>query len=77
VRGLSPYPAAWTILNEKTYKIYEVSVMDKAPGTPGSITIEIGDITIAAGQNAIRIHNLQAEGKKRMNAKEFLRGNTI
>jgi len=77
VRGLSPYPAAWTVLNGNTYKLFEVSVVENAMKTPGTISIEKGEIIIAAGKGAVKIIDLQLEGKKRMKADEFLRGNTI
>lgn len=77
VRGLSPYPAAWTILNGITYKIFEVAVMEKGSGTPGSVSLEKGEIIVQAGDGAIKVLDLQAEGKKRMKAADFLRGNTI
>jgi methionyl-tRNA formyltransferase len=77
VRGLSPYPSAWTVLNGNTYKLFEVAVVEKADGIPGSISVENSEITITAGKGAVKIIDLQADGKKRMKASEFLRGNTI
>ncbi len=77
VRGLSPYPAAWTVLHGNTYKLFEVAVVEKADGIPGTISVEKGEITITAGKGAVKIIDLQADGKKRMKASEFLRGNTI
>ncbi len=77
VRGLSPYPAAWTVLNGNTYKLFEVSVVEKAIGSPGTISVEKGELTIITGKGAVKIIDLQADGKKRMKASEFLRGNTL
>ena len=77
VRGLSPYPAAWTVLNGNTFKLFQVSVVENSNGSPGTVTIEKGEITIMAGFGAIKIHDLQLEGKKRMKTSEFLRGNSI
>ncbi|MDZ7606129.1 MAG: methionyl-tRNA formyltransferase [Cyclobacteriaceae bacterium] len=77
VRGLSPYPAAWTVLNGITFKLFEVSVVEKVAGNPGTVVVEKGEITIAAGAGGIKILDLQAEGKKRMKTTDFLRGNTL
>jgi methionyl-tRNA formyltransferase len=80
VRGLSPYPTAWTVLNGKTYKIYAVSSVTREAGleVPGSIfTDGKGYIYIKAQDGWIAIEELQPEGKKRMKTEEFLRGNKL
>lgn len=80
VRGLSPYPAAWTILNGKTYKIYscEKSTTGSHPSTveTGQCTTDHG-LRIKAADGWVSIVELQPEGKKRMKVDEFLRGNKI
>lgn len=80
IRGLSPYPAAWTVLNEKTYKIYAAETIIKggqneAPGTVH--TDNKSFVHIATGDGFISITSLQPEGKRQMEISEFLRGNTI
>ncbi len=77
VRGLSPYPAAWTQLQGKTLKVYQVKLTgkpapDKAPGD----WVSDGKTLLAckAGDELIAIEELQLEGKKRMTTEEFLRG---
>ncbi len=79
VRGLSPYPTAWTRLNGKMYKVYGVSLTDMAPtGQPGQVTTEPGKaIFVQATDGWLRIDELQAEGKRRMTTGEFLRGNVV
>jgi methionyl-tRNA formyltransferase len=80
IRGLSPYPAAWTVLSGKNYKIYKASMTDKDPGNKAS-----GDFTsdnknylyIRTADGWISVEELQAEGKKRMKIEEFFRGNKI
>jgi len=77
VRGLSPYPAAWTILNDKTFKIYLTEI-----GEIANDTTEIGSfktdgktyLDFRSADNWIKIKELQLEGKKRMGIEEFLRG---
>ncbi len=78
IRGLSPYPAAWTKLSGKTYKIYstEMSGMRKQ-GSPGDVVTTQDEIFITTGDGVLKILDLQVEGKKRMKAADFLRGNTI
>ena len=81
VRGLSPYPAAWTTLvnaggNRLTLKIYETIIIpDSSPPPPGTIASDNSTyLRIAANGGWIDIRSLQLEGKKRMNISDFLRG---
>lgn len=77
VRGLSPYPAAWTLLNDKTCKVYKTEVGEIADNST-----EIGSfktdgktyLNFRSNNNWIHIKELQLEGKKRMGIEEFLRG---
>lgn len=79
VRGLSPYPAAFTTINGKSCKIFETSVHDEYK------TGEVGELLtdgktylhFNTGKGIIAIKSLQLEGKKRMNIEEFLRGNKL
>lgn len=73
VRGLSPYPAAWcniTISGQtfENVKIYTVEVLNT------SQTMNNKEIVIPCKEGAVRIIELQAPGKKRMDAKAFLNG---
>ncbi len=79
IRGLSPYPAAWTELNGKILKIFKTktisSVEQKESGK-----IESDNKTylyIHTGSGVLSLLELQLEGKKRMTVEEFLRGNKI
>lgn len=79
VRGLSPYPAAWTTLHGKVYKILQVAIVD------GNGTAEAGQVKtdnksyvhIKTADGWIAITELQPEGKRKMNIPDFLRGNAI
>lgn len=77
VRGLSPYPAAWTDLNESTAKIFVTGMSansySSAPGTVHSDNKTFLDIQCGDGR-AIAIKELQLQGKKRMKTDDFLRG---
>ncbi len=74
VRGLTPWPGAYTTISDKTLKLYKVSVADGS-ATPGEI-ISVGKsgITVACGSGSIRIEELQLEGRKRLTAADFLAG---
>lgn len=80
VRGLTPWPSASATLSGKPYKIWKTSVLDrKTDATPGTI-LEAGNagILMACGDGTVlRIEELQAEGKRRMSASDFLRGNSL
>jgi methionyl-tRNA formyltransferase len=82
IRGLSPYPTAWTelkIAQEKilNLKIFETEKILKPHNlTAGSIVIDgKEELDIAASDGFIRIKNLQQAGKKRMPVEDFLCGN--
>lgn len=84
VRGLSPYPAAWTTLDtrggEKVCKVYSVSnTYEKNPNlAPGQyITDNKNFIHIQTQDHLLSFDELQIEGRKRMSVEEFLRGNTL
>ncbi len=76
IRGLSPYPTAYSTLQEKTLKIFsagfeEIPVKDK----PGSVlTDNKSYLKFACRDGFISVLELQLEGKKRMKVDEFLRG---
>lgn len=79
IRGLSPYPAAWTVFNGKTFKIYEARILVKAPsGKPGEYeTNEKDYLYVNTSDGVLEVIDLQMEGKKRMNIVDFLRGNKL
>ena len=77
VRGLSPYPAAWSNLAENlTAKIFDVSFEEEECGEqPGTIiSDERKYIKVACADGVVEIKELQLSGKKRMSAEELLRG---
>lgn len=82
IRGLNPYPTAWTLLvntmsEEKiSVKIFDVSIVsDKPTGKPGLIqTDRKSYIHIATIDGYISIKSLQLAGKKRLQTANFLRG---
>lgn len=76
IRGLSPYPGAWTLLHEKTIKIFAAR-KESAIGLPPPGTLSTDHqsfLKFAAEDGWITVDELQMEGKKKMNIAEFLRG---
>lgn len=78
IRGLSPYPAAWTTLTDgdtsTTLKIFKSKVLP-ADGLPvGSVTNADGHLLVSTGDGCLEIISLQPQGKKPMAAADFLRG---
>ena len=74
VRGLSPYPGAFFVFNGKVIKVYKTEIIQRNDLKPFEIHQSKTELTIGCGKNALRILELQQEGKKRMNVEEFLRG---
>jgi methionyl-tRNA formyltransferase len=76
IRGLSPYPAAWTTLEGKVLKVFAAEVLEpEANGAPGSFTTDQKTyLHFATASGTLSLTDLQLEGKKRMTVVEFLRG---
>ncbi|MBQ9556704.1 MAG: methionyl-tRNA formyltransferase [Muribaculaceae bacterium] len=87
IRGLSPYPAAWTTLTDEsgkeitTLKIYQTSEpIAFATGenpAPGAMRADRKTLCVACGDSWLQVLSLQQSGKKRMDTDAFLRGFTI
>jgi len=76
IRGLSPYPTAFTSLNDKTIKIFKAAYEEAEPEvSPGNyLTDGKTYLKFAAPDGFIQLIDVQYEGKKRMTVAEFLRG---
>lgn len=79
VRGLSPYPAAWTTLHSDeriiNIKVYEIQVSSQTHTFPPGKVVEVkGDFVVAAGEGSAIIKTVQAEGRKVMTGSEFIKG---
>ena len=79
VRGLTPWPGSYTLLNKKRLRILKAQVtegtLDDQPGQIARVT-DIG-IEVGTGQDRLVLTELQPEGKKSMSAKSFLAGHKI
>lgn len=86
VRGLSPYPGTWTTLSPRgeaegknaasVLKVFRTAKTNVATGgvAPGTLKAEHGRLLVATGDKWLEIVELQAAGKKRMAARDFLNG---
>ncbi len=76
VRGLSPYPTAWTTLGGKVLKIFKVTEGEQTiEGKPGTLFLSgKNELWVQCGDGSLRIDSLQLEGKKRMETAAFLLG---
>ncbi len=79
IRGLSPWPSAYTNWNEKVMKIWDASAIEeieiaegKAPGT--IVKVEKDAFYVQTGDGFLKVCELQIPGKKRMDAGAFMRG---
>ena len=77
IRGLTPWPSAFTGYKGKQLKLWRAYPMEQHPGgrKPGEI-IEVtrDSVSVQCGEGSLRITELQLEGKKRMSARDFLLG---
>jgi methionyl-tRNA formyltransferase len=76
VRGLSPYPAAFSFLQGKRIKIFKVAFHESQTASlaPNEGILRDGRLFFTCADGEIEILDLQMEGKARMSAKDFLRG---
>ncbi len=78
VRGLNPWPSAYTYVDGKTLKIWKARVeAGEAGKEPGQVRVTKDRLLVETGDGVLSILELQLEGKKRMEAAAFLRGFTI
>ncbi|MBD1394521.1 methionyl-tRNA formyltransferase [Mucilaginibacter sp. ZB1P21] len=79
IRGLSPSPTAYTVLNGKVLKIYNAEYQETEPGIlPGGfLTNNKTSLKFATKDGYVCPTDVQLEGKKRMSIEEFLRGNKL
>lgn len=78
ILGLNPYPGAWTLLSNNgrklNFKIFNVKTSNlKVPKK--TILLKENKLYIGTNTNALELLEIQLEGKKRMNANDFLQGN--
>jgi methionyl-tRNA formyltransferase len=78
VRAMQPAPAAFTIAGDRLLKVHRAALARAAHGSPGSVLAAGGaGIDVATGDGALRLVEVQLEGKKRMAARVFLAGHPL
>ena len=79
MRGLDPWPAAYTDIEGRRLKIYSASVVDDdSEAVPGTVlTARKNTFIVKCGAGALMLGRVQAEGKKAMTAGEYLRGSQV
>lgn len=74
VRGVSPFPGAYFEKEQKIYKVFKTKVVENKNLGIGEILTTKNEIFIGCNDSTLQILIIQPEGRKRMNADEFLRG---
>lgn len=77
IRGMQPWPNAFTTLEGKNLKIYDSAIIE-GTGKPGEIYfVNKDNLEIGTGKNLLNIKELQLEGSRRMKIKDFLSGREL
>lgn len=76
IRGLCPWPVAYTMWKGKPFKIWKASVVnEETQDEPGTvIRLDADGIVVATGNGMLRLTEVQPSGKKPMSAKQFING---
>lgn len=75
VRGLSPFPGAWTVLEGKHANIYRTRIASKDNRlSPGQLASEDGKLMVGCSGGSLEILEIQLEGRKKITGEELLRG---
>ena len=79
VRGVNPWPSAYTMYMDKKMKVWKTKVLnEKSSKEPGTILkVDQEGLKVATKDNVILISEIQMPNKKRMEVKEFIKGNTL
>ena len=83
IRGLSPYPAAWSEIVDGQGNVYHVKIfatsepLEKGGAAPGTINADGKHLLVQCGDGTLEILSLQLSGKRRMPAADFMRGFTL
>ena len=76
VRAFTPWPGGWTVLGGQVLKVLRTEVTEGS-GEPGTVLAAKGVLDVACGQGALRLLEVQPEGRRRMAAPEFLSGHPL
>lgn len=79
IRGLNPWPSAYTFIHGKSLKIWDADVSDKQTEKAAGTVVEVAKnaIGVQTGDGVLFLREVQLEGKKRMSCDAFLRGYSV
>ena len=84
IRAYNPWPGAFSELNGRKLKVFSAAIVDPSTslrtglrGKPGEILRKEKELVIGTSDRALSLTEVQLEGKRRMSAAEFLRGQQI
>jgi len=82
IRGFRPWPGAYTVWQrgnlQSLLKVWQAEPVPGASGVPGEVLCaDTGGLVVATADGALKIRELQLEGSRRMNVKEFLSGHPL
>jgi methionyl-tRNA formyltransferase len=76
IRGLQPWPGAYTDFRRQTLHIWKARIAGPAAGTAGAI-LGVKPLVVGCGEGALELQELQLEGRKRLTASEFANGQRL
>jgi methionyl-tRNA formyltransferase len=76
LRAFTPWPGAWTTLEGHVLKVHRAQV-GEGQGVPGTVLGSGEGLEVACGEGSLLLMEVQAEGKRRMEVKDFLRGHPL
>ncbi len=79
IRGMTPWPGAFTFHNNKRLKIFKAELIPSAAGAPPGTVVKgfADELRVATAEGLLSIREIQGESGKRMTIKDFLRGHEI
>jgi methionyl-tRNA formyltransferase len=79
IRAFDPWPGSYAEMNGKTYKLWKAVALDQKTDAAAGTVVAAGKdgLDISAGGRILRVTQIQAPGKKRMETGDYLRGNVI
>lgn len=76
IRGLSPWPVAYTTMNDKNLKLWRSEIVENVKGEPGEIVETTKELIIVAtgSEDGVALTEIQLAGKKRVKSRDYLSG---
>lgn len=74
IRGLSPFPTAWAVLDDLKFNIYRSKIGPEKNLAPGRLELRNGDLLVGCRSGTLLLEEVQQEGKRRMSGKDFMNG---